>query len=656
LPEVLAGGRYRLVRSLAKGGMGEVLLAEFPGDTTLAITPGYVVLKRVLPDAHNRPHQVRMLREEGRISLRLLHENLVESFFVDEHEGDPILVMEFLAGRSVAQLLGLAKKNKDMLPIDATLALMRASACGLHFAHTLTDRGKPLGLIHRDVSPANVFITFDGRTKVIDFGVAKADDSEIRTSTGVLKGKLGYMSPEHASGDIKLTPAADLWSLGVLMWESLCAERLFASQSPSETLRAIAEKPVPPPTVLRKDIPPGVVSICMGLLERDVDRRIATGQELVHAIDALPDAAALARVDLGAFLATRFPDDVQAGREDAKKCARMRRRTPIPMGLVEGTAAAIPHEGETPTIVLKAEDARAALAQARAASADTQKLSPVQITEDASDENAPTRRVLARGGGLLAEPDSAPSDEAVAEQGTAQGAEHAEDSIEVDLSTRTQRIAELPPLGRPIEVGAGERRVRTASRTMPDTRKLRRTTSLVSVALLTFGLLAVVMGLMFSTIAPPRSTATVVFHYADPARGPSFVGQAQDVPADLVATPVDVSRPAWPGSAAMSSEEIERLRERLATSGVLERASLPATLRAQVASLLPLLMAGLGLLALALAMPGFLLSPGAVRVAVRAALGLAVLGLLGFLIERGALTWPGRVAWDDVPRASLKSP
>jgi eukaryotic-like serine/threonine-protein kinase len=141
LPEVLAGGRYRLVRSLAKGGMGEVLLAEFPGDTTLAITPGYVVLKRVLPDAHNRPHQVRMLREEGRISLRLLHENLVESFFVDEHEGDPILVMEFLAGRSVAQLLGLAKKNKDMLPIDATLALMRASACGLHFAHTLTDRG-----------------------------------------------------------------------------------------------------------------------------------------------------------------------------------------------------------------------------------------------------------------------------------------------------------------------------------------------------------------------------------------------------------------------------------------------------------------------------------------------------------------------------------
>src|SRR5690606_34862233 len=129
-------------------------------------------------------------------------------------------LIELLAGRSMAQVLGQAKKRGEMVPVDVALAVLRGAACGLHFAHTLRGPdGTSLGLVHRDVSPANIFVTFDGRVKVIDFGVAKSDDSEPKTATGILKGKLGYMSPEQSLGQSKLTAQADVWSLGVFFWE-----------------------------------------------------------------------------------------------------------------------------------------------------------------------------------------------------------------------------------------------------------------------------------------------------------------------------------------------------------------------------------------------------------------------------------------------------
>jgi len=193
-----------------------------------------------------------MLREEARLGLRLRHENIVETLRLDEHAGEPLVVMELLAGRSMGQVLAQAKKRKENVPIEVALAVLRGAACGLHFAHTLRSAdGRALGLVHRDVSPANIFVTFDRHVKVIDFGIAKSEDSEIKTTTGILKGKLGYMSPEQAHGEGKLGAQADVWSLGVFFWEMLLAERMFYSPNPRATLMQIAYEELTPPSARR---------------------------------------------------------------------------------------------------------------------------------------------------------------------------------------------------------------------------------------------------------------------------------------------------------------------------------------------------------------------------------------------------------------------
>jgi serine/threonine protein kinase len=348
-------GPYRLVRRLAVGGMGEVLLAETEGDARVGLGEGLVVIKRTLPKHPNQDHQNSMLREEGRISLRLRHANLVETFALDQMDDTPLLVMEYLAGRSMAQVLGAAKRTQQLVPVDVAVKIIHESACGLHFAHTLKEGDRLAGLVHRDVSPANIFVTFDGRVKVIDFGVAKADDSEIKTSTGVLKGKIGYMSPEHTLGE-KLDPRSDLWSLGVLLWECLIAERLFASQNPALTLHKINNAEIVRPAVRRPDIPKSVDDLVMRLLTRDKGDRVGSGAELARLIENIRDVD-WRNADLGAFLMGRFPDEAARGQAEARRAARVSGAPPVPQGLVSGHAS---DEGgideEVATIVANSRD------------------------------------------------------------------------------------------------------------------------------------------------------------------------------------------------------------------------------------------------------------------------------------------------------------
>jgi serine/threonine-protein kinase len=338
MSEQLVGGRYTVQRRLAAGGMGEVLLADFVGDDTLS--RGLLVVKRALLGVGGDPPaegQLQMLREEGRLGARLRHENIVETLRVEENGGNPLLVIELLAGRSMAQVLAQAKKQKAMVPIDVALAVLRGAACGLHFAHTLRAAdGTALGLVHRDISPANIFVTFDNRVKVIDFGVAKSADSEIRTATGILKGKIGYMSPEQAIGEGTLTAQADVWSLGVFFWEMLVAERLFFSPLPTTTLLEISSRALRLPSSIRPDIPPEVDAICMGMLTRPLETRFASCAAVVRAIDALPAGGGATRAEVGRWLAGRFPDEADAGARDAAMSARLLGVAPPPRGLVDG--------------------------------------------------------------------------------------------------------------------------------------------------------------------------------------------------------------------------------------------------------------------------------------------------------------------------------
>lgn len=658
MSERLAGGRFTVVRRLAQGGMGEVLLAEFGGDGALRLSEGLLVIKRVLPDHPNRAHQADMLREEGRVALRLLHDNLVETFFVDEHDGDPLLIMEFLSGRAMSQVLGQAKKRKEKVPVDVSLALLRAAACGLHFAHTLQDRGRPLGLIHRDVSPANLFVTFDGRVKVIDFGVAKADDSEIRTSTGILKGKLGYMSPEHALGEA-LAPAADLWSLGVLFWETLCAERLFAMPSPSQTLAAISERPVPPPTTLRSDLPKHIVDLCMRLLERDLRKRVATGAELVQLIDQLPEAGALSRVDLGAWLSQRFPEEADLGQSEAARCARLQRRVPVPMGLVEGAAQSVAGDDEVPTLVIGAQAMLQAVDRLRTEE-PPRDTAPTPPAPGSSSEAGPgPKPATARAGALLADP--------------AEPSGPYPRNLDVDLSPTdvlpadfvAQALKPLNPGLAEAEISASRRAPMGTSSSFSGSGQLSNTieaaalqsTSWVAVAGLTFGVLAVAMGVGFA-FAAPQIVPTEVYAYDAPAGHEVLVAAPEHAPDAQKTRRVSVASPKvrFPGEPAPRPHTAAELEGRLKGSGVWARAALPPSLRAQVAVILPVVIAGLGLLALAFSLPGLLLRRRVPRTLARVVmLGGASVGIW-VALQQGALSWPGLQAWRGAPRLELSAP
>jgi hypothetical protein len=585
--EVLADGRYTVVRRLAQGGMGEVLLAEFRGDSAIGISKGLLVVKRVLGEVSHRG-QATMLREEGRVALRLLHDNLVETFFVDEHEGNPLVVMEFLSGRALSQVLRQAKGADEHVPVEVALAVLRASACGLHFAHTLTDAStkRPLGLIHRDISPANLFVTFDGRAKVIDFGVAKADDSEIRTSTGVLKGKLNYMSPEHARGE-ELTPATDLWSLGVCFWETLCAERLFPSKLDG-MLEAISETAIPSPQTHRPELEPRIVELCMHLLERRVEHRFGSGADVVNAIDALPEAKLLHTTDLGGWLAGRFPEEAAAGKSEAARCAHMRRQTPVPIGLVEGTATdgvpPVPGEREAPTLSLRLRGARPA--------------------------------------------------------STPLGAGAREDELDKTISVGDDRTKRID--GDATMALAGGRSASSMR---------RRSASWVAVASVTFGALAVAMGVAFSFLAPRKNVHTVAA-FEDVSATFDIVVAPRDAPPP--ARLIDVEHAQLKSAGRVRDVPADELKHKLLSSGVGVRASLPQSAGGTLAILLPLLMIGMGLLALALAAPALTVAATRTRLMAQAVLVLACAGALAAMLERGALSWPGMHAWRSTPRLEMK--
>ncbi len=233
-------GRYRLLGRLAIGGMAEVWAAQ------LLATGGFVkpmVIKRVLPELASNPSFLRMLMVEARVAARLSHGNVCAVFELGAVGGEYYLAMEYLRG---APLTHVIRAGGPMRP--ALAAAILAQACdGLHYAHEQRDsQGKLLGLVHRDVSPHNLFVTVDGVVKVLDFGIAKVDDGSMtdRTEAGKVKGKLPYMSPEQLAAE-SLDRRSDVWSLGVVLFELITGKRLFNGPGPGATVDAIRNARIP---------------------------------------------------------------------------------------------------------------------------------------------------------------------------------------------------------------------------------------------------------------------------------------------------------------------------------------------------------------------------------------------------------------------------
>ena len=310
--EALEIGDYRLIARLARGGMAEVFLAVRRG--LVGFTKLFVV-KRMRDDVASGG----LLLDEARLAARLHHPNIVQTFEGGTHDGAPFLAMEYLDGQSFDRVLhALAQQGRAFAPELATLVLCDVLAA-LEYAHDLRDfDGTPLGIVHRDVSPHNIFVTFQGEVKLVDFGVAKHALSTDETQLGMVKGKLTYMAPEQAER-LPLDARADVFSVGVVMWESLALRRLFAADSPALTLRRLLYETVPSLVNVVPGIDPRLTAICDRALERDRDSRYRSASEMRAELEPLIGSESAARAALASTMQRLFAEDRSARAELIKE-------------------------------------------------------------------------------------------------------------------------------------------------------------------------------------------------------------------------------------------------------------------------------------------------------------------------------------------------
>jgi serine/threonine-protein kinase len=267
-------GRYVLYDEIAAGGMATVHFGRLVGPVGFSRT---VAIKRLHPQFAKDPEFVSMFVDEARLAARIRHPNVVQTLDVVTTEGELFVVMDYVQGESLARLL---RASRDLpIPPRVLAAVVCGALHGLHAAHEATDEhGQRLGIVHRDMSPQNLLVGTDGIARVLDFGVAKAAGRVQTTKEGRIKGKLGYMAPEQLQGDT--TRKCDIFSTGVILWEALARRRLFAGESPAETVHKVLTSRIEPPSSFERDLPPGVDRIVLRALERDPERRYVTARDM----------------------------------------------------------------------------------------------------------------------------------------------------------------------------------------------------------------------------------------------------------------------------------------------------------------------------------------------------------------------------------------
>lgn len=275
-------GKYRIVRRLATGGMAEIYLAQARG---IQGFEKYVVLKRILPQYAESETFVKLFLNEARVAATLDHPNIATVYDIGETDGMYFFTMEYLHGEDLGHLLRELVKRGERIPLEHALTIGAGVAAGLHAAHEKRGPdGRPLGIVHRDVSPSNVVVTYDGGVKLVDFGVAKITANAELTKTGSVKGKLAYMSPEQC-GNGAIDRRSDIFSLGVLLYELTTQTRLFKADSEAATLRMVLEARVPSPSTRVPGYPPELEQIIMKALARERDDRFASTREIQIALE-----------------------------------------------------------------------------------------------------------------------------------------------------------------------------------------------------------------------------------------------------------------------------------------------------------------------------------------------------------------------------------
>jgi serine/threonine-protein kinase len=275
-------GKYEILALLALGGTAEIYLARIGG---AAGFEKYVVVKCLHDHLADDQTFVKMFLDEARLAAMLDHSNIVQTMELGEYENRYFMVMEFLAGLSLAMVVRRAGERLQggRVPPQLVLNMMAQACAGLHYAHERTAQGKPLNMVHRDISPQNLVITLEGVVKVVDFGIAKAEHRETKTQSGTIKGKFAYMSPEQCVA-ANVDRRTDVFALGVIAWELLVGRRLFKKASPYETYQAVIDCNVPLPSAENVEIDPALDPIVMKALAKDKEQRYQTAEEFGDAL------------------------------------------------------------------------------------------------------------------------------------------------------------------------------------------------------------------------------------------------------------------------------------------------------------------------------------------------------------------------------------
>jgi len=303
-------GRYELLARLATGGMGEIFLARLEG---AAGFEKLFVIKRILPHLADDPRFRAMLIAEARIASMMTHPNICHVYELGETDGQLYIVMEYLEGITLLPLLRKLSKEAGALDLGFIGGVIQQVTDGLHYAHELKDRGgEYLGIVHRDVTPSNVFLTDSGVVKVLDFGIAKVKDASAHTQTGTVKGKYAYMSPEQLRGTA-IDRRADVFALGVVVYEMFALRRLFQRKTDYLTFRAVMEQPIIDIRHYRPDCPDPLAMALTQALDRDPANRFETARQFGSAV--LDAITAIKRPwtqgEISDFVAANFAQDLE---------------------------------------------------------------------------------------------------------------------------------------------------------------------------------------------------------------------------------------------------------------------------------------------------------------------------------------------------------
>jgi len=285
-------GRYALHAELAAGGMAVVYLARQTGPVGFGKT---VAVKRLHPHLAKDPYFAAMFLDEARLAARVQHPNVVPILDVVSSESELFLVLEYVRGETLSGLIRASRKKDQKIPVPIAAAIVVGLLAGLHAAHEARDElGKPLNIVHRDVSPQNLIVGADGVPRVLDFGVAKAATRLQTTREGQLKGKIPYMSPEQLSGEV--TARSDVYSSALVLWEALTCQRLFRGETEAQVLHLVMTLEAPVPSLLNPDVSPELDAIVMKGLSRDPAARYATARDMAAAIEACTPIASAMKI------------------------------------------------------------------------------------------------------------------------------------------------------------------------------------------------------------------------------------------------------------------------------------------------------------------------------------------------------------------------